>query len=94
MPGPGVRPAAARDVSGVRGRVHCDDKHGHHDGPNTVREHWQQVVGDEAVPVCPLTRLASEVLLEIGQRAVGAEREHRCRENHGGKVCPHIGQVA
>ncbi len=46
-------------------------------------------MGDEAVPVCPLTRLASEVLLEIGQRTVGAEREHDGRENHGGKVCPH-----
>jgi hypothetical protein len=40
-------------------------------------------------PVCPLTRLAPEVLLEIGQWTVCVEREHRRRDDHRGDVRPH-----
>ena len=92
--GPCTGAAPHRDVAGICGSIHYDNQEGHGNGPSAVGDHWQQIVGDEAVPVCPPTRLAPELLLKIGQWTVGAEREHRRCDHHRGHVCPHESRPA
>jgi hypothetical protein len=45
-------------------------------------------VRDEAVPVDGVTSLPSQIFLEVGERAIGTEREEQTDGRHRGDVHP------
>jgi hypothetical protein len=72
----------------VRDRGDRGNRDREHDATNGIGHAREKVVRDEAVAVDGRTALASQVLLEVGERAIGAEREEQADDRHGGDVRP------